>query len=73
MIVRKSITIGGQYLVAVVAGDHLFKAKVPASVGQSLSGAIWIDLPISRITLFTEDGHRAGLVPAVESVSPSAS
>src|SRR5262245_48317395 len=62
-IVRKSITIGRQYLVAVTAGDQTFKAKVPTSVGQSLTGQIWVELPVDRITLFKEDGHRAELTP----------
>jgi ABC-type sugar transport system ATPase subunit len=72
-VVRKSITIGGQYLITVAASDHLFKAKVPASIGQSLSGAIWIELPLSRITLFKEDGHRADLVPTGASMSTASS
>jgi ABC-type sugar transport system ATPase subunit len=63
-IARKSITIGRQYLVAITAGEVTFKAKAPTAIGQTLSGPIWIELPLDRITLFREDGHRADLVPA---------
>jgi ABC-type sugar transport system ATPase subunit len=72
-IVRKSITIGGQYLVAVTAGDQTFKVKTPTTVGQSLSGNIWIEIPLARITLFNEDGHRADLVPIASSMAEAAS
>jgi ABC-type sugar transport system ATPase subunit len=63
-VVRKSITIGRQYLVAIKAGDQTFKAKVPTEVGQALAGEVWVELPLDRITLFKEDGFRADFVPA---------
>ncbi|MFL5759879.1 MAG: ABC transporter ATP-binding protein [Thermomicrobiales bacterium] len=66
-VVRKSITIGGQYLVAVAIGEQTFKAKTPAAVGQSLDDTVWIELPLARITLFTADGHRADLTPVASS------
>jgi ABC-type sugar transport system ATPase subunit len=62
-IARKSITIGRQYLIAVNAGGVTFKAKAPSATGQSLSGPIWVELPLERITLFKEDGSRADLMP----------
>jgi ABC-type sugar transport system ATPase subunit len=62
-IVRKSITIGRQYLVAINAGGQTFKAKVPTDVGQPLNGSVWVELPLKRITLFKEDGHRAEVTP----------
>jgi ABC-type sugar transport system ATPase subunit len=72
-IVRKSITVGGQHLVAVTAGGQTFKVKTPTAVGQSLTGNIWIELPLARITLFKEDGHRADLVPAAAASVEAAS
>jgi ABC-type sugar transport system ATPase subunit len=59
---RKSIQIGGQYLVAlgVPGTDTTLKAKVAPSVGERLpsSGPVHVELPLDRVTVFDEGGNR---------------
>jgi ABC-type sugar transport system ATPase subunit len=61
---RKTIQIGGQYLVALEVdggGDDLrFKAKVAPSVGDGLpaSGQVHVELPLEHLTLFDAAGNR---------------
>jgi ABC-type sugar transport system ATPase subunit len=60
---RKSIQIGGQYLLALtVEGLHErgFKAKVAPSAGARLpaSGPVNVALPLEQITLFDTAGNR---------------
>jgi ABC-type sugar transport system ATPase subunit len=59
---RKSIQIGGQYLVAleVPGSDTTLKAKVAPSVGERLpsSGPVHVELPLDRVTVFDEGGNR---------------
>ncbi|MFM9106010.1 MAG: ABC transporter ATP-binding protein [Chloroflexota bacterium] len=61
-LLRKSIQIGGQYLLAVQVGQQAapFKAKVSHDAGAALpdSGRIWLRLPLDRVTLFGPDGGR---------------
>jgi ABC-type sugar transport system ATPase subunit len=57
-ILRKTITIGRQYLLTIAAGGQEFKAKVPSAVGQAMSGPVWIELPRDRLVIFGPDGHR---------------
>ena len=68
---RKTIQIGGQYLVALtVAGlsDQGFKAKVAPTVGDRLpsAGPVNVELPLDHVTLFDAQGIRiaASLHPA---------
>ncbi|MEA2586363.1 MAG: multiple sugar transport system ATP-binding protein [Thermomicrobiales bacterium] len=62
-VARKSITIGRQYLLSIQRGDQTFKGKVPAEMGQRLGGAAWVELPLDRIVIFDQDGHRAPVTP----------
>jgi len=59
---RKSIHIGGQYLLSLrLPGTGIgFKAKVGHEEGAALpaSGDVWATLPLDRIALFGEDGDR---------------
>ncbi len=59
---RKTIQIGGQYLVSlnVAAGEHDFKAKVGPAAGEQLpeSGPVNVEVPLDRITLFDSNGNR---------------
>lgn len=60
---RKSIQIGGQYLLTLRVeglGATPFKAKVGHESGSRLpdTGRIWIRLPLERVTLFGADGVR---------------
>ncbi|MGH2618515.1 MAG: ABC transporter ATP-binding protein, partial [Thermomicrobiales bacterium] len=69
---RKTIQIGGQYLVALrIEGlnTKAFKAKVAPSAGEQLpaSGQVRVELPLDQVTLFDSAGNRiaARLQPAV--------
>jgi ABC-type sugar transport system ATPase subunit len=59
---RKSIQIGGQYLVAleVPGTTTTLKAKVAPSVGERLpsSGPVHVELPLDRVAVFDEGGNR---------------
>jgi ABC-type sugar transport system ATPase subunit len=59
---RKSIQIGGQYLLAlgVPGTDTTLKAKVAPSVGERLpsSGPVQVELPLDRVAVFDEGGNR---------------
>ncbi|MCA9877534.1 MAG: ABC transporter ATP-binding protein, partial [Thermomicrobiales bacterium] len=57
---RKSIQIGGQYLVALEVPGATLKAKVAPSVGERLpsSGPVHVELPLDRVTVFDEGGNR---------------
>jgi ABC-type sugar transport system ATPase subunit len=62
-LVRKTIQIGGQYLLALTApglDERGFKAKVSPSAGERLpeTGAVHVELPLERITLFDGEGNR---------------
>lgn len=57
-ILRKSIVVGGQYLLTIKAGEHTFKAKVDPEEGQSLKEEVWFELPLKDISIFGENGHR---------------
>ncbi len=68
---RKTIQIGGQYLVALsIEGlrDRDFKAKVAPSTGERLpaSGPVNVELPLEQVSLFDAAGDRiaATLHPA---------
>ena len=59
---RKSIHIGGQYLLSLrLPGTGIgFKAKVGHEDGAALpeTGDVWATLPLDRIALFGENGDR---------------
>ncbi|MBA7521841.1 Vitamin B12 import ATP-binding protein BtuD [subsurface metagenome] len=56
-IVRKSIVIGGQYLVVIKVGDLSFKAKIRPEFGYKLKDGVWVEIPFKHITLFGQNGH----------------
>jgi ABC-type sugar transport system ATPase subunit len=71
-LVRKTVQIGGQYLVALsISGlaTQGFKAKVATTVGERLphSGPVNVELPLEHVSLFDGQGVRiaANLHPAV--------
>ena len=80
-LLRKSITVGRQYLLTLHV-DTLdargFKAKVEPALGDDLTvgDAVWVSLPLDRITLFDPEGHRVeasiAAAPAPASAAPSA-
>jgi ABC-type sugar transport system ATPase subunit len=55
---RKSIVVGGQYLLMLNLGPYSLKAKVPSEVGLAVSEDVWIECPLPYITLFDEDGAK---------------
>ncbi|HEX2283055.1 MAG TPA: hypothetical protein VHG52_14950, partial [Thermomicrobiales bacterium] len=62
-LVRKSVQIGGQYLLALdVHGlvDQGFKAKVAPTAGEHLpsSGQVNVELPLDQVSLFDAHGIR---------------
>ena len=57
-VLRKSIVVGGQYLLTIQIGDRRLKAKVPPSVGQQVSANAWVRCPLDQITVFDANGHR---------------
>jgi ABC-type sugar transport system ATPase subunit len=59
-LVRKTVQIGGQYLVALDVEGTRFKAKVSASAGEHLPahGPVSVTVPLEHVTLFGEDGTR---------------
>ena len=59
-LLNKSIVTGGQYLLLMDVAGHTLKAKVPADVGPALSGEVWVELPLDRVTLFDQAGHKPG-------------
>lgn len=57
-ILRKSIVVGGQYLLVMQAGSHIFKAKVDPESGFELKENVWFELPLKDVSVFDENGHR---------------
>jgi ABC-type sugar transport system ATPase subunit len=57
-VLRKSIVVGGQYLLTIEIGDKRLKAKVPSSVGQQVGSEAWVECPLENIILFDPNGHR---------------
>jgi len=62
-IVRKSITVGRQYLLSMERRGERFKAKVPGEVGRGLGSSAWVRLPLVDIVIFDGDGRRAAIAP----------
>ncbi len=57
-IVRKSIVVGGQYLLVVRVGEHIFKAKVRPELGPQVQKDVWVELPLEDVTVFGLEGRR---------------
>ena len=55
---RKSIVVGGQYLLFIQVGEHTLKAKVPAKIGQAVNGEVWVNCPLENVTLFGANGTK---------------
>ncbi|CAA9564772.1 MAG: Glycerol-3-phosphate ABC transporter, ATP-binding protein UgpC [uncultured Thermomicrobiales bacterium] len=63
MLLRKSISIGRQYLLSLRLPDGItppFKAKVEPALGDALAAGsdVWVELPLDRVTLFDPSGSR---------------
>ncbi len=57
-LLRKSIVVGGQYLLAIQLGEHTIKAKVAPEIGEVVGESVWVECPLEAITLFGEDGAK---------------
>ena len=58
-VLRKSITIGGQYLFTLEVDGVQFKAKAPPEQGLSLKGRqVWLEIPLNKVRLFNERNER---------------
>jgi len=57
-VVRKSITIGGLYLLVVKIKDIILKIKTKDKIDNSLQDKIWVKLPIEKLFLFDKQGKR---------------
>jgi ABC-type sugar transport system ATPase subunit len=55
---RKTITVGGQYLLAIQLGEQVIKAKVPPEIGSNAAEDVWVECPLEAITLFGENGSK---------------
>ncbi len=55
-ILNKGIVTGGQYLVTLKLNDYVFKAKVPAQIGQMLQDVAWVQIPVEHLRIFEADG-----------------
>jgi ABC-type sugar transport system ATPase subunit len=62
-LLRKTITIGRQYLLALQHDGHTLKAKVPPGIGTALGETVWVELPLEHLVLFDAHGRRASLFP----------
>ena len=57
-IVKKTIVIGGQYLLKVEIGDAVCGVKCSDSIGFGLEKNVYIKLPANKISFFTLKGER---------------
>jgi ABC-type sugar transport system ATPase subunit len=55
---RRSIVVGGQYLLALNIGGQRLKAKVDAATGQRAQGELWVECPLEWVTVFDSNGQR---------------
>lgn len=69
---RKSIVVGGQYLLVIKVGDLLLKAKVNSVLDHRVQDEVWVECPLERIAVFGPNGHRLDgtlSVPGARAVS----
>ncbi len=57
-IVRRSIVVGGQYLLAIKIGERLVKAKVSPDRDYQANDTVWITCQLEHVAVFDADGHR---------------
>ncbi|MER3485923.1 MAG: ABC transporter ATP-binding protein [Chloroflexota bacterium] len=70
-LLRKTITIGRQYLLALQHDGHILKAKVPPGIGTALGDTVWVELPLEHLVLFDAHGRRASLFPRGNEHAPA--
>ena len=57
-LLRKSVAVGGEYLLQIQLDSKVIKAKVSPEVGRVVSDTVWLECPIDAVTLFSEDGNK---------------
>lgn len=57
-ILRKTIGIGGQYLLAAQIDGKVLKVKVPPAAGARVGGEAWLECPLTWVRVFGMDGRR---------------
>jgi ABC-type sugar transport system ATPase subunit len=60
-ILRRSIGIGGRYLVAARIGDAVIKVKVSPGLGVRIGTEAWLECPPGWVSVFGTDGRRKGV------------
>jgi len=65
-LLRRSITIGGQYLLVVKIGETVLRARASAEVARTLPADVAVECPLERVALF-RDGLRLAEAPRLES------
>lgn len=58
VMVRKFITVGGQYLLTVKVGEHVLKVKVDPGLGSQLEKDVWLESPLDWTMVFEPNGRR---------------
>ena len=73
-LLRTAITIGGQRLLTLRAGDQTCKAKVSPDAHASIASGreVWVTLPLSRVVLFDGAGQRLDATLATRDVGVAA-
>jgi ABC-type sugar transport system ATPase subunit len=57
-VIRKSIQVGGQYLILLKIADVVLKAKVRPELGYRVGKEVWIENPVSQVVVFGKNGQR---------------
>ena len=61
-LLRRSITIGGQYLLVVKVGETVLRARASAEVARTLPDEVAVECPLKHVALF-RNGVRLADVP----------
>lgn len=56
-VVRRSIGVGGQFLLDLAIGSLLVKARVPHALGKSVGDKVWTKIDSKSITFFDKEGN----------------
>ena len=55
---RKTLGVGGQFLLSVQLGGRTLKVKVPPDLGARIGTEVWLECPLRWVRLFGADGKR---------------
>jgi ABC-type sugar transport system ATPase subunit len=57
-ILRKTIGVGGRYLLVAQVDGQIVKVKVAPDVGVAVGSQVWLECPLSWVRVFGRDGGR---------------